>query len=93
MRTLVVTAIMLMSFGLHPSLAQDQQKPPLSASQPTQTQGQSNGPARPDLSTDGQNQRTMDRMGPGIDWDHRKAGRDWQITPGREGGDVNRERD
>ena len=93
MRTLVVTAIMLMSFGLHPSLAQDQQKPPLSASQPTQTQGQSNGPVKPDLSTESQNQHLMDRMGPGIDWDHRKAGRDWQITPGREGGDVNRERD
>jgi len=93
MRTRVVTAVMLMSFGLHPLLAQDQQRPPLSAPQPAQTQGQSSGPVKPDLSTESQNQRTMDRMGPGIDWDHRKAGRDWQTIPGREGDDVSRKRD
>jgi hypothetical protein len=94
MRTLVVTAVMLMSFGLHPLFAQDQQKPPPGASQPAQTQGQSNGPAKQDPElNEGQKQRMMDRMGPGIDWDHRKAGRDWQITPGRESGDVNRERE
>jgi hypothetical protein len=93
MRTLVVTVVILMSFGPHPLLAQDQQKPPLSTSQPAQTQGRSNGPAKQDLEPSNQNQRTMDRMGPGIDWDHRKAGRDWQISPSHQGGDVNRERD
>ena len=93
MRTIVVTAVILMSFGLHPLLAQDQQKPPLSASQPAQTQGMSNGPAKQDLGNDSQKQRTMDRMGPGIDWDHRKPGRDWQIPPPSESGNANRERD
>ena len=63
MRTHVVTAVMLMSFGLHPLLAQDQQRPPLRAPQPAQTQGQSSGPVKPDLSTESQNQRTMDRRG------------------------------
>ena len=91
MRTHFVTALMLMSFGLHPLFAQDQQRPPLSAPQPAQTQGQSSGPVKPGLSTENQNQRTMDRMGP--DWDHRKAGRDWQTIPGREGDDVSRTRD
>ena len=90
MRTHIVTAVMLMSFGLHPLFAQDQQRPPLSAPQPAQTQGQSS-PVKPDLSTESQNQRTMDRMGP--DWDHRKAGRDWQTIPSREGDDVSRKRD
>jgi hypothetical protein len=58
-----------------------------------QTQGQSGGPAKqdPEPGNRSRDQRIMDRQGRGIDWDHRKAGRDWQVSP--EGGGVDRGRD
>ena len=93
MRALFLTAIISMSFGLDPLLAQEQQKQPSSTSQQVQTQGQLSGPAKqdPEPGNPSPDQRIMDRQGSGIDWDHRKAGRDWQVSP--EGGGVNRERD
>lgn len=82
MRALVLAAVLLTSFGLHSLRAQDQGKPAIGA-QPAQSQGHPNAPARqePLSSSDDQARRTMNRMGPGIDWDHRKPGRHWRISP------------
>ena len=93
MRALFLTAIISMSFGLDPLLAQEQQKQPSSTSQQVQTQGQLSGPAKqdPEPGNRSPDQRIMDRQGLGIDWDHRKPGRDWQVSPDREGGGVNRD--
>jgi len=86
MRALVLTPVLLMSLGLGPLLAQDQGKPTPSASQPAQPQVNSNASAQDRPSNDeAQKRRTLERMGPGIDWDHRKPGRDWKISPSQEG--------
>ncbi len=95
MRALIVTIVVLASFAQHPVLAQNQGKAPHSEPQPVQAQGGPIAPARPDAqsSDEANRQRTMERMGPGMDWDHRKAGHDLQIAPGSQGTDVKRERD
>jgi hypothetical protein len=95
MRALVLTAVLVTLFGLYLLLAQDQAKPLVSGSQPAQAQGNPNAPAKQDLELSGESQkrRVLERMGPGIDWDHRKTGRDLRISPGRVGDDVKRERD
>jgi hypothetical protein len=82
MRALVVATVLLTSFGLHSLHAQDQGKPSPSE-QPVQSQDQPNASAKPapQASSDDQTRRTMNRMGPGIDWDHRKAGRHWRTSP------------
>jgi hypothetical protein len=77
----------LMSVSLGPSLAQDRNPAP-NVSPPVQSQPESKT-SKTDLSNNnGQKDRVLERMGPGIDWDHRKPGRDWKMTPGREGSDV-----
>ncbi len=85
MRTILLGAALLMPLSLGPSLAEDQSPAP-NVSRPVQSQ--------PDLKTSGtdpansraQNDRVLERTGPGIDWDHRKPGRDWKMTPGHDAG-------
>ena len=93
MRALVLTTVLLAFFGPNPSFAQDQEKPTSNASRPTQPQANSNASAVQDQpsNNNSQKRRTLERMGPGIDWDHRKPGRDWKISPSYEGGNAKRE--
>ena len=92
MRALVFTTVFLMLLGLFPLLAQDQGKPPVSSPQPAQAQVDSSAKQVPDSANEDQ-RRTLERLGPGVDWDHRKPGRDWQITPRREDGEAKADRD
>jgi len=82
MRALVVATVLLTWLGLHSLHAQDRGNPSASR-QPVQSQDQPNASAKqaPQPSSDDQTRRTMNRMGPGIDWDHRKPGRHWRISP------------
>ncbi len=91
MRALVFTAVLLTSFSLSPLLAQDQGKPPAKA-RPAQASGQSNAPTT-QPNDENQKKRLMERMGPDMDWDHRKAGRDLKMAPRRESGDTNRQKE
>ena len=95
MRALVVTIVVLASFAQHSVLAQNQGKAPLSEPQPAQVQSGPNSPAQPDAqsSDEANRQRMMERMGPGMDWDHRKPGHDLQMAPGSQGADVKGGRD
>jgi hypothetical protein len=79
MRALVVATVLLTTLGLHALHAEDKGKPSPSG----QSQDHSNASVTPapQASSDDQTRRTMNRMGPGIDWDHRKAGRHWRISP------------
>jgi hypothetical protein len=90
MRALILTTVLLTSFGSGPLLAQDQAKSPPNASQPQVNSNPSATQERPS-NNEGQKRRTLERMGPGIDWDHRKPGRDWKITPSHEGTNTKRE--
>ena len=79
----------LLALSASPAFAQDEARPPASASQPAP------GVTRPDsppgeAGRDRDAGRMMDRMGPGIDWDHRKAGRDWRMRGADD--DVGRDR-
>jgi hypothetical protein len=93
MRAPVVTTVFLMLLGPQPLLAQDQGRPPVSAPQPAQAQTDSSAKRVPNSGDDDQKRRTMERLGPGVDWDHRKPGRDWQISPRREDGETKGDRD
>ena len=95
MRALVVTALVVASFAQHPVLAQNQGKAPLGESQPVQAQGGPNVPTLPDTtsSSEANRERMMERLGPGMDWDHRKPGHDLQMAPRSQGEDVKRDRD
>ena len=84
-RALVLTMVLLASSGLYPASAQDEGKPPASASQPAPAQTNQNSPPQNDMG------RMMDRMGRGMDWDHRKVGRDLRMR--RDDDDVDRDRD
>ena len=90
MRALILTSVLLTSFGPGPLLSQDQAKSPPNASQPQVNSNPSATQDRPS-NNEGQKRRTLERMGPGIDWDHRKPGRDWKITPSQEGTNTKRE--
>jgi hypothetical protein len=90
MRALIVTTVLLTSFGPGPLLAQDPAKSPPNASQPQVNSNASTTQDRP-ANHERQKRHTLERMGPGIDWDHRKPGRDWKITPGHEGGNAKHE--
>ena len=92
MRTLILTMVMLVSFGPSSMLAQDQGKATLNESQPAQAQDKPI-PANSRSKEENSERRVRERLGPGMDWDHRKPGRDLQISPHRESGDVNHERD
>ncbi len=84
MRTLFLVTILLLP--LTPSLAQDPGSPAPTASQSAQPQSGSTARSK----TTGQKDRVLERTGPGIDWDHRKPGRDWKYTPGRDNGEAGR---
>jgi hypothetical protein len=93
MRALVVTTVFLMLLGLQPSLAQDQARPSGSVPQQAQPQVDSSTKQVQSSGNELQEQRTMERLRPGVDWDHRKPGRDWQISPRREQGEAKGDRD
>ncbi len=93
MRPLIGTTVFLMLLGSNPLLAQDQARPPGSAPQQEQPQLDSSAKRVPSSDNGEQKQRTMERLGPGIDWDHRKPGRDWQISPRPEHGEAKDDRD
>lgn len=80
-------------FGLNPLLAQDQGKSPVSGSQSAQAQGSPSVQINRQSNDASNERRVMERMGPGMDWDHRKPGRDLRMSPRREDGDVKRERE
>ena len=98
-RGLVLTTILWASSGLYPAFAQDEGKPPVNASQPTpaqskqdqQTGGDQKKANDREVGRENDMGRMMDRMGRGMDWDHRKVGRDWQMR--RDDDDVDRDRD
>jgi len=86
MRALVFMTVVLTSFGLHSLYAQDQGKPAVGGGQPAQPQDHTNAPTKQATQSDSEKQRTLNRMGPGIDWDHRKPGRHLRISPHRQDG-------
>jgi hypothetical protein len=90
MRTIFVGIALLMSLSVGPSLAQDQNPAP-NASRPEQSQLGSKTSGTDPVNSNAQKDRVLERMGPGIDWDHRKPGRDWKMTPGRESSDAKRD--
>jgi hypothetical protein len=89
-RAIFLGTALLMSVSLRPSLAQDRNPAP-NVSRPAQSQLEPETPKMDPSNSNGQKDHMLDRMGPGIDWDHRKPGRDWKITPGREESDVKRD--
>ena len=99
MRGLVLTTVFWSLSGLYPAFAQDEGKPPVNASQPApaqskqdqQTGGDQKKANDRELGRENDMGRMMDRMGRGMDWDHRKVGRDWQMR--RDDDDVDRDRD
>lgn len=86
MRSLIATVIVLASFGPNLLLAQEQGKASLNQQQPAQTQGGPKTPTGADSQRNDEANRRhiMRRQGPAIDWDHRKPGRNWKISPRRE---------
>jgi hypothetical protein len=93
MRALVITTVILMLLGLHPLFAQDQARQPGNTPQQAQPQVDSSAKQVPSSGNEEQKRHTMERLGPGVDWDHRKPGRDWQISPRREHGEAKGDRD
>jgi len=88
MRTLFLATIILIP--LTPALAQDRERPAPNASQSAQPQAGSTSATTAQSQKSGQSDRVLNRMGPGIDWDHRKAGRDWKIVPDQHNGEAGR---
>ena len=84
MRTLFLVPIFFIP--LTPSLAQDQNVPSTTVAQPAERQ-----PGSSAVKGNGQKNHTLERMGPGIDWDHRKPGRGWKVAPAPTGGKVERD--
>ncbi len=87
MRALAVMIVLLAPVGLNPLYAQEQAKPSAHAAE---SKANSNVPAtqkEPSIS-EHQKRHIQHRTGPGVDWDHRKAGRDWKYAPR----DVDRKR-
>ena len=87
MRAPVLITVLLAFSYSYPALAQEEGKPPASASQPAPAQTKPDSPSSEAGRDTG---RMMDRMGPGIDWDHRKAGRDGRLRGA--GVDMDRDR-
>ncbi len=90
MRALIVTIVIWVSFGPSSLLAQNQEK--ATGSQPAQAQDRQTGPVNSPSKEKDAEQRVMERLGPDMDWDHRKAGRDLKLSP-RDNDDARRERD
>lgn len=92
MRVIVVMIVFFMLLGLHLSFAQDQASSPGSEPQQTEPRADSSAKQIPNSGDEERKERTLERLGPGIDWDHRKPGRDWQISPRREHGQAKGDR-
>ena len=88
MRTPFLATILLIP--LTPALAQDPERPAPNASQSAQPQAGSTSATTAQSKKSGQSDRVLDRMGPGIDWDYRKAGRDRKIAPDQHNGEIGR---
>ncbi len=82
MRALFLVTILLLP--LTPSLAQDPGSPAPTASQSAQPQSGSTA------KNSGHKHRVLERTGSGIDWDHRKPGRNWKFAPGGGNGEAGR---
>jgi len=91
MRALIVTIVILVSFGPSSLPAQNQEK--ATGSQPAQAQDRQTGPVNPPSKEKDAEQRVMERLGPDMDWDHRKPGRDLKLSPRRDNDDARRQRD
>ena len=81
----IFLAIVLMA-PLAPSLAQEPTAKAPKTGQTAQPQLDSTASTSAPLKSNGDRNRVLERTGSGIDWDHRKPGRDWKIRPSREGG-------
>lgn len=90
MRAIFLGTALLALVSVGPSLAQDRNPAP-NISRPEQSQLESRISKTGSPISNGQTNRVLERMGPGIDWDHRKPGRDWKMTPGREDSGVKRD--
>ena len=84
MRALFLVTILFIP--LTPSLAQDPGPRAPTASQSAQPQAGSTDGTTVRSKNNGQKDPVLERTGPGIDWDHRKPGRDWKFVPGRGSG-------
>jgi len=93
MRALTLTIVVLTSFGASSLLAQDQGKAPATESQPVQARPGPTVPANRQPGEESNERRVIERMGPAMDWDHRKPGRDLRMNPHRENGDADRKRE
>lgn len=93
MRALSLTIIVLTSFGPSSLLAQDQGNATLTRPPPAQAQDSPTGPANPPSKEKANEQRVMERLGPRMDWDHRKPGRDLKLSPPRANHGARREGD
>ena len=91
MRALIVMIVTLVSFGPSSLPAQNQEK--ATGSQPAQAQHRQTGPVNSPSTKNDAEQRVMDRLGPDMDWDHRKPGRDLKLSPRPDNDDARRERD
>ena len=86
MRALILTITLLTLSGPSCLLAQDQGKPALGGSRPVDV-------ATPPAKEKDHGPQVIERLGPGMDWDHRKPGRDLKLSPRPENDDARRERD
>lgn len=84
MRAIFLGTALLMQLSLGASLAQDQKSAAPNASQPARSQPDSRTSTTGSSSNNAQKDSILERTGPGVDWDHRKPGRDWKIAPGPE---------
>lgn len=88
MRALFLATILLIP--LTPSLAQDPGPPAPNAASSAQPQPGSTAATTGQSKDNGQRERVLERTGQGVDWDHRKPGRDWKIAPGPKSGEAGR---
>lgn len=90
MRAIFLGTALLTLVSVAPSFAQDRNPAP-NGSRPVQSQPESKASGTDPANSSAQKDHMLERMGPGIDWDHRKPGRDWKMTPGREDSGVKRD--
>lgn len=85
MRAILLGTALLTLVSAGSSFAQDSTP---NVSRPAQSQLESNTSKTDSPIGNGQKNQTLERMGPGIDWDHRKPGRDWKVMRGRARGQA-----
>lgn len=90
MRAIFLGTSLLTLISVGASFAQDRNPAP-NVSPPAQSQLDSKASKTGSPISDAQKDRVLERTGTGIDWDHRKPGRDLKMTPGREGSDAKRD--